>query len=156
LVEANGSTALHAASYHGHSDIVKLLLERGADRAIFNKFQCLPFDEASSDGIRELFLRIPNGNRLIMNTGNIEWELIDDDALVRATEERQIIKSIYNNVTGTTPIDKMFEKIEKNYIDRELSTLPKMEDIKHFFTKATQEKDPKWIIKAYTAETDFY
>jgi hypothetical protein len=151
-VEPNGSTALHAASYHGHADIVKLLLERGADRAIRNKFRCLPFDEASTDEIKELFLRIPNSNRLILNTGSIEWELIDDDVLEKAMEERKIITTIYN----TIPIDKMFDKIEKNYIDKGLTTIKKIVTIKHFFEKATKEKDPKWIIKAYTAETDFY
>jgi ankyrin repeat protein len=57
-VEPNGSTALHAAAYHGHAKIVRLLLDRGADRAIQNKFECLPFDEAPSDEIRQLFLRI--------------------------------------------------------------------------------------------------
>ncbi|CAF4715570.1 unnamed protein product, partial [Rotaria sp. Silwood2] len=33
-VEPNGMTALHAACFHGHLEIVKLLLMVGADRAI--------------------------------------------------------------------------------------------------------------------------
>ena len=151
-IEPNGSTALHAAAYHGHVDIVRLLLDRGADRAIQNKFQCLPFDEASNDQIKELFLRIPNSNRLITNTGAIEWELVDDDALEKAMEERQIIETIYKSI----PLERMFEKIEKTYIEKGLANLEKISTIKHFFEKATKEKDPTWIIKAYTAETDFY
>jgi len=151
-IEPNGSTALHAASYHGHAHIVRLLLKRGADRSIPNKFQYLPFDEASNDEIKELFLRIPSSNRLIMNTGAVEWELIDDDVFEKATEERQIIRAIYNTIS----VDKMFEKIEKNYIEKGLIYLDRIKNIKHFFAKATKEQDPKWIIKAYTAETDFY
>ncbi|CAF4215508.1 unnamed protein product [Rotaria sp. Silwood2] len=140
-IEPNGSTALHTACYHGHHNIVKLLLEVGANRAIPNNYNCLPYDEAKNDEIKELFLRIPNSDRLVSNTGAIEWELIDNDALEKAVEERHFIKSLYDNTTKTTPIDKMFEKIEKNYINKGLNTI---------------EKDPLWIITAYTAETDFY
>ncbi|CAF2842767.1 unnamed protein product [Rotaria sp. Silwood2] len=71
-LETNGSTGLHAASYYGHARIVKLLLKKGADRAIKNKYQCLPYDEAANDGIKELFLRVPNSNRLVSDTGAIE------------------------------------------------------------------------------------
>ena len=155
-LEPNGSTALHAAAYHGHAEIVRLLLESGADRAIQNKFQCLPFDEASSDVVKELFLRIPNANRLVMDTGAIEWELINSDALENANLERDAIKNIYNNTSGTTSIEKMFEKIQKNYIEKRLVNTNKINTIKHFFEKAIKEQDPIWIIKAYTAETDFY
>ena len=45
-LEPNGSTALHTACYHGHEEIVELLLEAGADRSIHNKYHFLPFDEA--------------------------------------------------------------------------------------------------------------
>jgi hypothetical protein len=50
----------------------------------------------------------------------------------------------------------MFEKIEKNYIDKGLTNFDGIENIRRFFQKATKDQDPKWIIKAYTAETDFY
>jgi hypothetical protein len=67
-------------------------------------------------------------------------------------EERQIIKTIYDTVS----IDKMFERIEKNYIDKGLPNMDKIQNIRRFFQKATKEQNPLWIIKAYTAETDFY
>jgi hypothetical protein len=50
----------------------------------------------------------------------------------------------------------MFEKIENNYINQGLTNFDGMEKIRHFFHKATETEDPKCIIKAYTAETDFY
>ena len=155
-LEPNGSTALHAASYYGHKDIVKLLLKAGADRAVPNKFNNLPYDEAKNNEIKHLFFRVPNSNRLVSNTGAIDWELISNTVLETATEERSIIKSLYDNTTGVTSIAKMFEKIEKNYINTELTNFDGIESIRRFFEKATQEQDPKWIIKAYTAETDFY
>ncbi|CAF3421913.1 unnamed protein product [Rotaria sp. Silwood2] len=155
-IEPNGSTALHAASYHGHQEIVKLLLKSGADRAIHNKYNYLPFDEALNDGIKELFFRVPNTNRLVSNTGAIEWEAINDDVLETAGEERHIIKSLYENTSGFTSVGKMFEKIEKNYINKGLAKFDEIDNIKRFFQKATEEQDPRWILKAYTAETDFY
>ncbi|CAF1235942.1 unnamed protein product [Rotaria sordida] len=155
-LEPNGSTSLHVACYYGHSRIVKLLLKEGADRAILNKYQCLPYDEALNDNIKEIFLRIPNSNRLVSDTGAIEWTLIDDDIMEKAKEERHIIKSLYDNTTGTTPIDKMFEKIEKNYINKGLTNINGIEKIRRYFRKATVEQNILWLIKAYTAETDFY
>ncbi|CAF1230510.1 unnamed protein product [Rotaria sordida] len=155
-IEPNGSTALHAACYHGHQEIVKLLLRAGADRALPNKHNCLPFDEALNDEIKELFFRVPNTNRLVSNTGAIEWESINDDVLETAAEERHIIKSLYDNTSGFTSVGKMFEKIERNYINKGLAKFDGIDTIKRFFKKATEEQDPRWILKAYTAETDFY
>jgi hypothetical protein len=155
-LEPNGSTALHAACFQGHKDVVELLLRAGADRAIQNKYKNLPFDEAKTEEIKQLFFRVPNSNRLVSDTGAIEWELINKTVLETATEERNLIKSVYDNNSGVTPIDKMFEKIEKNYINEGLTNFDGIDDIKRFFEKATKEQDPIWIIKAYTAETDFY
>lgn len=155
-LEPNGSTALHTACYYGHQDIVQLLLTAGADRAIPNKYDYLPFDEASTDQIKELFFRVPNTNRLVSSTGAIEWELINDDVLATAGVERHIIKSLYDNTSGFTSVGKMFEKIEKNYINNGLAKFDGIDSIRRFFGKATKEQDPRWIIKAYTAETDFY
>ncbi|CAF2646513.1 unnamed protein product [Rotaria sp. Silwood2] len=152
-VEPNGSTTLHAASYHGHAEIVELLLEAGADRTIRNKYDNLPFDEAKNDEIKNLFFRIPTSSRLVSDTGATEWQLIDDDDILeKAVEERQIIKSLYDSISIAT----MFERIEKNYIGKSLAHFDRIEHIKRFFRRAIEEKDPVWIIKAYTAETDFY
>jgi hypothetical protein len=60
-LEPNGSTALHAATYYGHHDVVKLLLENGCDTWILNKYQNTPYDEAKDEEIRQLFRR-PNRN----------------------------------------------------------------------------------------------
>ncbi len=57
-IESNGSTALHAACYYGHYDIVKLVLDAGASRSIRNrKYNLTPFDEANEQ-IKKLFYRV--------------------------------------------------------------------------------------------------
>ncbi|CAF4443569.1 unnamed protein product, partial [Didymodactylos carnosus] len=112
-MEPNGSTALHVACYNGHIEIVQLLLDANADRSIMNKYKCLPFDEAATEEIKELFLRAPNSNRLVSNTGAIEWDLVDDEVAEKAAEDQKIIKSLFSSASD---IDKMFDRIEKNYI----------------------------------------
>ena len=60
-VEAsNGSTALHAATYFGHAEVVRCLLRQGASRQIRNKYNNLPADEAQTDEIRQIFQRFGN------------------------------------------------------------------------------------------------
>ena len=54
-IESNGSTALHAASYFGHANIVRLLLDRGANTTIRNKHDKTANQEASTDEIKDLF-----------------------------------------------------------------------------------------------------
>ncbi|CAF3688360.1 unnamed protein product [Rotaria socialis] len=155
-LEPNGSTALHAACFYGHYHIVELLLKKGADRAVQNRHQCIPFDEAKNDDIKELFLRIPNSNRLVVQTGAIEWTLIDEEAVEKAKEERNMIKYLYEEKVKASSIDVMFQRIEKNYVNKILNTIGGIEIIRRFFQKAIEEKDPKWLITAYTAETDYY
>jgi hypothetical protein len=155
-LEPNGSTALHSASFHGHEEIVKLLLECGADRSQRNLYGNLPYDEAKTDQIRQLFFRVPSANRFVSATGAIEWESITDDALENAEQDRQLIKSIFDNTTGTTSIEKMFQKIYENYVRKGLANLRGIKQIERFVRIANEQLDPAWIIKAYTAETEFY
>ncbi|UJR18073.1 hypothetical protein I4U23_004973 [Adineta vaga] len=63
-VERNGSTALHAATYHEHSHIVRLLLESGCSRTTQNRHGLTAYQEASTDEIRALFDR-PTSNRFL-------------------------------------------------------------------------------------------
>lgn len=71
-VEPNGSTALHAACYHGHVDIVMMLLRKGFDRTVKNKYNCVPYDEAANDEIKKLFHIIPSNNQVIDSTGSVK------------------------------------------------------------------------------------
>ncbi|CAF4245644.1 unnamed protein product, partial [Rotaria magnacalcarata] len=110
--------------------IVELLLKKGADRAVQNRHQCIPFDEAKNDDIKELFLRIPNSNRLVVQTGAIEWTLIDEEAVEKAKEERNMIKYLYEEKVKASSIDVMFQRIEKNYVNKILNTIGGIEIIR--------------------------
>src|SRR5690242_16724552 len=79
-IQPNGSTALHAACYYGHKDIVKLLLDKGASRSILNKHLCLPYDEAETDEIKKLFIRRSNTRFSDDGTGHIDWMKCDTEA----------------------------------------------------------------------------
>lgn len=60
-LEPNGSTALHAAAFYGHAEIVHLLLHRyGVMRHRKNKYGLTAFQEASDHHIRQLFERPKN------------------------------------------------------------------------------------------------
>ena len=157
-MEPVGSTALHVAAYRGHKEIVSLLLKQGANRAILNKYGCLPFDEATDPNVKEIFFRVQSSNRLVSREGFIEWERMDGRALHSAIEEREYFKFLYNSKTtaGTNGIRDMFEQIEKNYIGKSLAQVEGIDKISRFFRRASEEEDPVWIITAYTAETEFY
>ncbi|CAF4809678.1 unnamed protein product, partial [Rotaria sp. Silwood2] len=87
-IEGNGSTALHAACYYGHTEIVKLLLDKGASRSIKNIHKCLPCDEAQKDEIKRLFIR-QSGTRF-SNDGSayIDWMKCDTEAESLASDYR--------------------------------------------------------------------
>ncbi|CAF3403490.1 unnamed protein product [Rotaria sp. Silwood1] len=55
IEESNGSTALHAASFFGHANIVKLLLEIGANINTRNGHGLTPEQEATTEEIKDLF-----------------------------------------------------------------------------------------------------
>ncbi|CAF1667248.1 unnamed protein product, partial [Didymodactylos carnosus] len=65
-LEPNGSTALHAASFFGHVDVVKYLLhERGIIRHRKNRHGLTAYQEASTQEIREVFHRPFTSNRFV-------------------------------------------------------------------------------------------
>ncbi|CAF1257001.1 unnamed protein product [Rotaria sordida] len=67
-LEPNGSTPLHAASFYGHTEIVRLLLhERGCDRSQRNRYGLTAYEDAKTDEIRQLFHRPLNINRFCVN-----------------------------------------------------------------------------------------
>ncbi|VDK47145.1 unnamed protein product [Gongylonema pulchrum] len=54
LLNKIGDTALHAASWKGHLDCVKTLLEHGANALVHNNERKQPIDVASDPQIRAL------------------------------------------------------------------------------------------------------
>ena len=55
-LEPNGSTALHAASYFGHTDVVRLLLhQHGVMRHRRNRHGVTVYEEVVTNEIRQLY-----------------------------------------------------------------------------------------------------
>ncbi|CAF1337008.1 unnamed protein product [Didymodactylos carnosus] len=65
-LEPNGSTALHAASFFGHTDVVRFLVqERGIIRHRKNRHGLTAYQEAPTKEIRRLFHRPSSVNRFV-------------------------------------------------------------------------------------------
>lgn len=82
-LEPNGSTALHAATNGGHINIVKLLLDRGCARTMVNRYGNTPYEEATIDQMRTLYLR-PTSERFVdentLQPFGLSSETISDDS----------------------------------------------------------------------------
>ena len=53
--EEDGQTALHYAAFNGHSDLVKLLIDRGADSSIVDNDGNTACNEETDPVIAQLF-----------------------------------------------------------------------------------------------------
>ncbi|CAF3679282.1 unnamed protein product [Rotaria sp. Silwood1] len=148
-LEPNGSTALHAASYYGHHEIVKLLLKQGASKSIKNKYNHIPYDEGKTDAIKALFSRDDNKDRFVGDSNNpIEWIRIGDKIDQEAKAIRKMLKD-YSNQNKNKNKRKLINMIDLgNYKD--------IDKIKRYFDQANELNDPTYIITAYTEETEFY
>ena len=148
-LEPNGSTALHAACYYGHDEIVKLLLEKGASRSIKNKYDCTPYEEGKTDAIKELFSRENADDRFGGDADDsIDWIRVGELVDRYAKDIRKMLKNY-----------AIQEKKKKNKIQVEMIDLGNYKDIdkiQRYFDQANTENDPIYLIKAYTAQTDFY
>jgi hypothetical protein len=149
-LEPNGSTALHVAAYRGHEQIVKLLLEKGACYSTINKYNCTPLDEAKTDKIKQLIRRRMNKTRFVSDS--IEWILSTNDADFQAHEYLKKLKTY-----GKDPhFYQLIIYVKQNYLERDLQHVDDINTIKEYFNRTINEKDPVYLLTAYTAETGFY
>jgi hypothetical protein len=143
-VQANGSTALHAACFFGHTEIVKLLLEKGARRSIENKHKCLPYDEAEKEEIKKLFIR-PVDRFSNDESGHIDWMKCDAAA-------EQLAKDYRFRHTGFGWTSKNIEHRMKHIRDEMSHT--EQQTIRSFLNQV--HHDPRSLLRAYTVESGFY
>ncbi|CAF1321958.1 unnamed protein product [Adineta steineri] len=152
-MELNGSTALHAACYYKHIDIIKLLLDRGFTRCVLNKYNNTPFDEGQTEEIQQLFIRPKTSNRfgggdLSDEQEKLKWIILDGNE--QNTIQDRIPDTYHGNRLeyGIFHGDKILQQLGTN--------MPKTDVIQRLFHRAMNEKDCTRLIQAYTAETDFY
>ncbi|CAF2388658.1 unnamed protein product [Rotaria sp. Silwood2] len=151
-IEQNGSTALHVASYYGHTEIVRLLLERGASRSIRNSYGYTPEAESRTPEIKKLFLRNNETDRYVCHNGSIEWMKADENIHMEAQKWRWIMEHSWEG----QKLDWLVHEVQTDFIDTEFKESKDLEKIQKFFNQAIKEMNPICLIKAYTAETDFY
>jgi len=144
-VQANDSTALHAACFYGHKEIVELLLEKGASRSILNKHKCLPYDEAEDDEIKKLFRRQSATRFADDGSGHIDWMKCDAAAEKLAREYR-----FRHSGFGwkSQNIDYRMKHIREEMASTDI------ESISLFLIQA--QTDPHYLLRAYTVESNFY
>jgi hypothetical protein len=155
-IESDGETALHVACRNGHTDIIRLLLDRGASRSIRDKNNSVPYDVSKTEEVRQL-LRRTSKTRFMVNetntSGTIEWMKCGDNV------DQQAAFDIYDR-TGRlyqwpTRFRDLAASIGAFYLEDTTSDT-EVDVLKEFLDQAIMTDNPEYFIKAYTAETVFY
>lgn len=151
-LEPNGSTSLHAASYYGHLEIVRLLLDKGAVSTIKNKFGLTALQEASTDEIRQLFeKRVQHGDedRFTGRADSIEWLTVNERAAEYAAFYQASLKKSYDKGPDRESILLyLFQIYQKNRVG--------MPQVIFLFDSFFKTNNDNLIVTAYTVESDFY
>lgn len=151
--EPNGSTALHAASYHGHIEIVRLLLLAGASRCLKNlRFNLTPYEEARNNDIRRLYARVnlPTQARFVGSSLKAEWSL---DTFYAAEWKTHLSSLLQPELS----FKEIILFLQENYIKDYVKLTPReLEKIILLFRCAYDHDDAIFIVQAYTSATQFY
>ncbi|CAF3615526.1 unnamed protein product, partial [Rotaria socialis] len=93
-----------------------------------------------------------NDKRFECDTPGIEWTIVGSNADYLALLVREYFEP-YNKLAD---FDKLIHDARRNYIEKTLTQKSEINYIGKLFDKAAQKKDPKYLLEAYTAETEFY
>jgi len=150
-LEPNGGTCLHAASYHGHKEIVRLLLAYGASRRIINRYGCTPLDEAKTQEIADLFPRTAEASRKRFGDSpaqQTEWQFEDGYA-------EDFSRATHWNCVKDRGIKKTVKKLEKSQVLADDGDQA-IKIVQSYFKEAKEANNPIYLLKAYTVESQFY
>ncbi|UJR19189.1 hypothetical protein I4U23_022319 [Adineta vaga] len=159
-MEPNGSTALHAAAYYGNRKIVKMLLSKGAERTIKNRYGSTPYDEAKTEEIKKLlgaFQRVrpaPENRFVSASNPEYEWIFVDNDPSSYASFNRGSLMKCETKAE----FRRLCRGIRQDYIGEKgsLEDVEGVSVIRSYFDKAIENNDPTELVRAYTEETGFY
>ncbi|CAF2565951.1 unnamed protein product [Rotaria sp. Silwood2] len=153
-IELHGSTALPATAFYGHAEIVQLLLEKGAVRTLRNNYGHTPYEEADTSNIKRLFERVTKTNRFYSFSASLEWVIIDPTADRSACKYKRNEAQWFDDVCLKG--GQHFLADIKRYVNVNLMNIKGVNEIAFFIQQATKENSVESLLKAYTAETDFY
>ena len=178
-IEPNGSTALHAATYHDHHAIVKLLLEQGCARTTLNRFQQTAYEEIQSEEMRSLFRR-PTSQRFIDEDPTQSFALSSDsndnvktedevpDSWYKGyTKEGDAHEATFMNAIARAPFlmrkilqnrlegecKELFEQLVVSTVNRTHENHPHVSALMSSFKK---KKSIESLLTMYTLETPIY
>jgi hypothetical protein len=147
-LEPNGSTALHAASYYGHSQIIRRLLKRGDILfSIRNKYDKIPRGEARTSEIEQLLTRSPADarDRFVDDTSKPVWIFTSKNAEFIAQQNYKATISLSLDAT-IDALGYIKEKVREQHINL----------VRYFLEELKRTRDVTYSLRLYTAETDFY
>jgi hypothetical protein len=146
----DGNTALHIACLYGYTEIVRLLLKKGASNTVLNNEKCKPIDVAKTSAIKALFARPatnPQATRFVAPLAQLEWNFSTDHAKWYCKYSKSSLAS--HDIT-------LDETVSRILTDREVQKFEKMEEVIDAFEQCQATQDFNCILKAYTCESDFY
>ncbi|CAF4484063.1 unnamed protein product [Rotaria sp. Silwood2] len=151
------STALHAASYYGHDQVVEILLTHQADSTIRNFAGLTAYEEASTRDLvcafrRHQMIDDTQNNRFSQANSNLEWVSYDSNMVEQASHYRKWLETGCNNMEFT--IEDSIHSYLK--VKEEFENDPHINQVEKLFQEAIDMHDPGLIVKAYTLETLFY
>ncbi|CAF1581065.1 unnamed protein product [Rotaria magnacalcarata] len=85
LSQRTKSTALHVASFYGHADVVRCLLESGVDYRILNVGGQTAEDEAANDDVKQMFSELKQTPYVRAAVNDIDWFL--NNSLIQHIDE---------------------------------------------------------------------
>lgn len=144
-MEPNGSTALHAASYFSHIDIVRLLLEKGASPDQKNKYGKMPEEEAKNSEIAQLFHDIEA-------KPDVDWAI--SNIFDATSQHRRFYSFNQGPPTLSYVVDKLLNA--KELFGIELKEYDEMNRVKTIFQNAIESNDATQLIFVYTLAAPFY
>ncbi|CAF1179210.1 unnamed protein product [Rotaria sordida] len=184
-LESNGSTALHAAAFFGHINIVQLLMTHGGFlTTLRNRYNLTPAEE-SNDTIRRLLL-LPDTIQLrFQNADSTTTTLFTPISLTSDTEDQSLIATTnepivqrpdwidaYDNAHRIAlenheymrkwltkiPFAHIINMIKTDYLNQMNKVLT--EDnfglIQEYIALANDEDDARYLVYAYTTPTSFF